>query len=90
MLTYYFNTYLTFTLVELTELYGFLILMHLLPSFNTKGKGRVSCQDTDKLLVTYHEVIFLNLYHCALKGQTAMTHYSMEPSNITYQNMNVV
>ncbi|XP_033646840.1 uncharacterized protein LOC117306346 [Asterias rubens] len=41
---------------ELTALYGFLVLLRLLPSYNTKKKGRTSCQDVEDLLVKFHEV----------------------------------
>ncbi|XP_038063146.1 uncharacterized protein LOC119733851 [Patiria miniata] len=41
---------------ELTALYGFLVLLRLLPSYNTKAKGRVSCEDVDRLLVKFFEV----------------------------------
>eukprot|EP00057_Strongylocentrotus_purpuratus_P028446 XP_011682920.1 PREDICTED: uncharacterized protein LOC583934 isoform X2 [Strongylocentrotus purpuratus] len=41
---------------EHTQLFGFLVLMKFLPSYNTKGKGRVSQADMEHCIVHFHDV----------------------------------
>ena len=48
---------ITFSNADLSAFYGFIILLKLLPSYNTKAKGRISSEDGDKVLVTFYEVI---------------------------------